>query len=87
MPYANGGAHAIANGIVLRSDLHRLFDHGYVAIDKECRLLVGDRLKRDFENGRSYYGLRGQPVALPADPSLRPSPVTLQWHRESVFLG
>ena len=87
MPYSNGGAHAIYNGIVLRSDLHRLFDHGYVAIDEDHRFLVGDRLKRDFENGRSYYGWRGQPVTLPRDPGLRPSPMALRWHRDTVFLG
>ncbi len=87
MPYSNGGAHAVSNGIVLRSDLHRLFDHGYVAIDGEHRFLVGDRLKRDFENGRSYYGLRGHPVTLPNVPELRPSPTALKWHRDNVFLG
>jgi putative restriction endonuclease len=86
-PYASGGEHAIANGLSLRSDLHRLFDCGYVAIDREHRFLVGDRLKRDFENGRSYYGLKNKPVLLPRDVTLHPSSSALEWHRGHVFLG
>jgi putative restriction endonuclease len=86
-PYAAGGEHAIANGLSLRSDLHRLFDRGYVTIDEDQRFFVGRRLKDDFENGRSYYGLLGQALALPQDPTTHPSPTALAWHRETVFLG
>ncbi len=86
-PYASGGEHTVANGLSLRSDLHRLFDRGYVTLDEEERFLVGRRLKEDFENGRSYYGLHGQPVMLPKEPGLRPSHDALGWHREQVFLG
>lgn len=86
-PYASGGEHVISNGLSLRSDLHRLFDRGYVTVDEKLQFVVGRRLKDDFENGRSYYGLRGQPVMLPAEASLRPSAAALAWHREAVFLG
>jgi putative restriction endonuclease len=57
-PYATGGPHEITNGLVLRSDLHRLFDSGYVTIDTESRFVVGRRLKNDFENGKTYYARR-----------------------------
>ena len=85
-PYAFGGVHDVTNGLVLRSDLHRLFDRGYITIDEDNRLLVGDLLKADYENGRSYYGLKGTPLALPEQPSHRPSHEALAWHREH-FLG
>ena len=86
-PYSQGGEHRIPNGIALRSDLHRLLDHGYLTVDEDDKLVVGQRLKRDFDNGRSYYGLQGQRLELPHTPALRPSQEVLKWHRENVFLG
>jgi putative restriction endonuclease len=86
-PYAKGGEHAVANGLSLRSDVHRLLDRGYVTVDEEERFLVGRRLKLDFENGRAYYDLHGRKLALPPDAARRPSRAALAWHRERVFLG
>jgi putative restriction endonuclease len=84
-PYAFGGQHDVTNGLALRSDLHRLFDRGYISIDEHDRLLVGDRLMADYGNGRSYKALHGRPLNLPPGP-LRPSPEALAWHRDR-FLG
>lgn len=86
-PYASGGEHAISNGLTLRSDLHRLFDRGYVTIDERGRFVVGGRLKADFENGRSYYCLQGHVVATPRDRALAPASEAIAWHREHVYLG
>jgi putative restriction endonuclease len=86
-PYGFGGEHEITNGIALRTDLHRLFDRGYVTLDEQDRFVVGRRLREDFDNGRSYYGFHGAVVNAPGDPVLRPSSETLAWHREHVFLG
>ena len=61
-PYALGGHHDVTNGLVLRSDLHRLFDRGYISIDEHDRLLVGDRMMADYGNGRSYRELGGKPM-------------------------
>jgi putative restriction endonuclease len=86
-PYAKGGEHDLANGITLRTDLHRLFDYGYITVDEDSTLIVGRRLKQDFDNGRSYYGLHGRSLTLPEDMLLRPARDALNWHRENVFLG
>lgn len=86
-PYADGGEHAVSNGLSLRSDLHRLFDRGYVAIDEDYRFLVGRRLKDDFENGRTYYKLHGERISLPDAAGMRPNPEGLAFHREHLFLG
>lgn len=85
--YAEGGEHEVRNGLALRTDLHKLFDRGYVTIDEGMRLLVGRRLKADFDNGRSYYQLAGTELALPDNAALRPDTVALTWHREHRFLG
>lgn len=86
-PYALGGEHAVANGLSLRSDIHRLFDKGYVTADEDGRFVVSRRLKADFENGRAYYALHGHVMSLPAEPARQPSRDALAWHREQVFLG
>ncbi len=86
-PFSASGPHEVGNGVLLRADLHRLFDKGYVSIDANSRLLVSDRLKDDFSNGRSYYPLRNRLLELPTPASLRPAREFIDWHREQVFLG
>ena len=86
-PYEEGGEHDVTNGLLLRTDIHRLFDKGYVTISNDGRFEVGQRLKADFENGRSYYAMHGRLVAPPHDARSRPAREALEWHRENRFLG
>jgi hypothetical protein len=53
------------NGLLLRADLHRLFDTGYITVNRELVLEVGARLRADYENGRSYYPLDGARLRVP----------------------
>lgn len=87
VPFAQGGPHEVRNGLLVRSDLHRLFDLGYVTVTPELRLEVSRRLREDFENGRTYYPLHGSRVNVPGDPQLRPDPHLLRWHNETMFRG
>lgn len=73
------------NGIVLRSDLHRLYDGGYVTVNRELRLEVSSRLRDEFENGKHYYQMAGRRVHVPSDRRLVPSAQALEWHTENVF--
>jgi HNH endonuclease len=45
IPVADGGQHRVDNGILLRSDVHTMFDRGYIGVDTEYRLRVSPRLK------------------------------------------
>lgn len=85
-PFAADGPHSVNNGLLLRSDLHRLFDRGYLTVTPEYRLEVSPALKQHFDNGRSYYPLHGQKVALPGRPVDHPSVELLGWHNEHKFL-
>ena len=49
------GAARVDNGLLLRLDIHRLFDRGYVTVDRDYRFVVSRRLKEEFDNGRTYY--------------------------------
>jgi putative restriction endonuclease len=72
-PYAKDGPHDVRNGILLRADLHRLFEQGYVTITPEHRIEVSSRLKEDYRNVRSYYPLHGASVFVPASATDAPS--------------
>jgi putative restriction endonuclease len=78
-PYADGGEHNITNGLLLRTDIHRLFDLGYVTVSNDGHFEVGRRLKGDFENGRHYYAMHGQSISLPRDAAQRPTSDVLEW--------
>lgn len=85
-PYAAQGPHRVANGLLLRSDLHKLFDKGYVTVTPELRLEVSARLKEDWSNGREYYAHHGRRLEhLPVDPANLPGRDFLAWHNENRF--
>jgi len=86
-PYGRGGEHRVDNGLLLRSDLHRLYDRGYVTVTPDYTFRVGDSLREDFNNGRTYYGLHGQQIHVPEQASWRPDPDLLDWHLHEVFRG
>lgn len=86
-PVAHGGTHRVDNGLLLRSDIHTLFDRGYVTVTPDLQFRVSERLRQDWNNGRIYYDLHRQPIELPRDQQSRPSLMELEWHADSVFLG
>jgi putative restriction endonuclease len=80
-PYSSGGPHDPQNGLLLRSDLHTLFDQGYVTVDaNELKLNVSRRIREEFENGRDYYQLHGRSIRLPLDTNCLPSREYLMFH-------
>ncbi len=84
-PYGDEGTHDVANGLLLRADIHRLFDGGYVTVTADHRFLVSRRLAEEWENGRAYYAMEGRAIRLPARVGDRPRPELLRWHNENVF--
>jgi putative restriction endonuclease len=86
-PYAEGGAHEVSNGLLLRRDLHGLFDAGYVTVAPDLRFNVTRRIREEFDNSRHYDALHGQRIVLPGDLARRPDRAALTWHNENVFRG
>jgi putative restriction endonuclease len=86
-PYAEGGVHDVTNGLLLRRDLHSLFDRGYVTVTPDLRFEVSRRIKEEFENGRDYYALQGRSVQPPDDVLRQPDRQALLWHNEHRYLG
>ena len=84
-PYGDGGGHEARNGLLLRRDIHSLFDAGYVTVTPDLRFEVSKRIREEFENGRHYYALHGQKIVPPSRAEYRPDRDALAWHNEERF--
>ena len=80
-----GGENRLDNGLLLRSDVHRMFDLGYLGVDPAHRLRVSPRLRTEFGNGDAFYAKVGQVIALPDRRADRPNVDFLQWHMDTIF--
>lgn len=88
IPFSEGGEHSVNNGILLRSDIHTLYDLGYITIDPQLRVNVSHKLREDFGNGIDYYKFHGAKLVI--TPELlqdRPSCAALMWHNAHKFKG
>lgn len=87
-PVSDGGLNRLDNGLLLRSDVHTLFDRGYITVTPEHRVLVAARsLKEDYDNGEPYVPFHGTFIHMPHSPSERPLAEQLAWHNESRYRG
>jgi putative restriction endonuclease len=50
-PYSEGGLHSKTNGILMRKDIHSVFDAGYATVDVDYKFVVSKRVKEVFQNG------------------------------------
>jgi len=86
-PFSQGGSHDASNGILMRRDIHSLFDSGYVTITPDLKFEVSRKIREEFENGRHYYALHGSSVAVPEVSERQPNAMALAWHNEHRFKG
>jgi putative restriction endonuclease len=77
----------VQNGLLLRSDVHRLFDRGYITVTPEQRVEASGRMREDFNDGENYLRLHGRAITLPDRDDERPSPEFLRWHNEERYRG
>jgi hypothetical protein len=74
IPYLGPETNCVSNGLLLRGDIHTLFDLSLLALNpSDYRVLVSNNLR-----GRSYESLAGQVIRLPADHSDHPSRQALE---------
>jgi len=87
LPVGKGGEHRIDNGLLLRSDVHTMFDRGYIGVDPSYKLHVSRRLRDEFGNGDEFYERAGSVIALPEREIDKPNTEFLTWHMDDVFLA
>jgi len=81
-PFADAGLNAVSNGLLLRADLHLLFDHGLIAVDEYSRVLVSEDL-----GGTPYAKFRGKPLRPPQNKTHNPNREALRVHRANSMAG
>ena len=82
LPYQGPDTNKVVNGLLLRADVHTLFDSGLIAVDvKNMTVLVDKSLE-----GSEYWTLRGQKLRLPSDTERRPSCEVLKMHCDNSVL-
>jgi len=79
------GSHGVGNCLLLRADLHTLFDRGYITVTPDLAVRVSQKIREEFENGRDYYALAGRTVATPQPGFAPPRRELLEWHGDVVF--
>ncbi len=86
--YAESGPHHISNGILLRSDMHKLFDGGYLTITKDLKVEVSSRIKEEFQNGTEYYQYHGKELLfLPNKLVNNPNEKYIECHNTNIYKG
>jgi putative restriction endonuclease len=71
----------------MRSDIHTLFDRGYVTVTSGHHFRVSRKLKADFHNGEHYLQLDRVDVWVPKNSRDQPSREALEWHADVIFNG
>lgn len=88
-PVTQEGEHRVDNGILLRSDVHTLFDRGYLGIHPQRRtLMVSPRLRSEWGNGDEFYerASSGAPITIPPRRMDQPNSDFLQYHADTIYL-
>jgi len=86
-PFAEQGPNSTSNGLLLRSDFHKLFDCGLVTVTPDLRVKVSSQIRERYFNGKAYYRLHNQPLAIvPAHVYDRPAVDLLAWHSQERFV-
>jgi predicted restriction endonuclease len=79
-PYLGPHTNHVTNGLLLRADIHTLFDLGLLAVDAEHRVVGAEILL-----GSEYAAMIGQRLWLPSREADRPSSKALEWHRDHRY--
>ena len=77
-PVTKSGSHSVKNGLLLRADIHNLFDTGLLTIDSKYRVILDESIR----GTKTYKALHGKNlVVIPRRATERPSKNLLKEHR------
>ena len=77
-PYRGDETNKVQNGLLLRADIHTLFDLGLITVDAQGKVTVASRLK-----GTEYWTFQGALLRKPANAPDWPSQLALTYHRDT----
>ena len=85
-PVAQNGENKLVNGLLLRADMHILYDQGLIGVTPDYKVQISSEIKNLYHNGIIYYAHHDQALrSLPASPELQPAKEALEWHMDTKF--
>ncbi|MBI1332783.1 MAG: HNH endonuclease [Armatimonadetes bacterium] len=82
------GDHRLQNGLLMRADIHILFDRGLIGMDEDYRIRISPQIREQYLNGRVYYEHDGQLMrSIPKDEELRPDRDLLKVRMDEMFVA
>lgn len=81
MDFSKNPNHSINNGILLRQDVHRLFDVGFIEITSDYRIKLTEKFKLSHAKSTHYQELDGRAISLPSNKKYWPDVELLQRRR------
>lgn len=88
VPYLGKNTNFVSNGILLRADIHTLFDRGLLSFDhipnSENDNYYEVIISKEISNS-TYHKLEGNPLSLPDDPNDFPDKSAMKYHYNSIF--
>jgi hypothetical protein len=79
-PVKSKGRHSVNNGMLLRADIHNMFDSGLISVDGKYRIHISSLV-----SDQRYVKLKGRKLHLPHDRKRWPSSQVLKQHFEQIF--
>jgi predicted restriction endonuclease len=74
-PYQGKHTNEVSNGLLLRADIHTLFDRDLIAINPQTKEIhIAPQLR-----GTIYQNLEGNKLKKPSEPDEEPNEKALQW--------
>lgn len=81
LPYHGAHTNHVQNGLLLRPDIHTLFDRGLIAVTREWTVVIAPQL------ASTHYGvLAGVKIALPPDAGSQPNHEAIDRNRTASGL-
>jgi hypothetical protein len=74
-PYINENSNHVQNGMLLRSDIHTLFDSGLITVDENYYVQVSPKVKSEY-----YHSLNGSLIHIPVNKKYQPSRIALRYN-------
>ncbi len=79
-PYRGENTNHVQNGLLLRADIHTLFDLGKISIDPDRLTVILDPALMSSD----YAKLHGKKINVPGNPRQWPSKEALKWRRDQM---
>ncbi len=86
IPFSRDGSNSVSNGLLLRKDIHTLYDAGYITVTDSYHVEVSSSLGEDYGNGKIYYEYHGLLLPnIPVNREERPDIHALRWHNQEIY--